>query len=151
MDDMDMPMEPAVPAWLTPLAWTYIALSLLSAAVIAADIYLARRRHDSVATELVWVTTALYLGPFAIPLYLSRGRTNASTAGSGRGTGTGTGTARRSDGAAVAVLPGGGASAVAHLIGVPLVVAAGWTIAGQAMWPMIVVIAVLAIVMLAVY
>ena len=142
MDDMNMPMEPAVPAWLTPLAWTYIALSLLSAAFIAADIYLARRRHDTVATELVWVTTALYLGPFAIPLYLSRGRA---------GTGTGTGTARRSDGAAVAVLPGGGASAVAHLIGVPLVVAAGWTIAGLAMWPMIIVIAVLAIVMLAVY
>lgn len=49
------------------------------------------------------------------------------------------------------MLPGGGASAVAHLIAVPLVVAVGWTIAGLAMWPMILVIAVLATVMLAVY
>ncbi len=137
-------MRSAVPDWLTPVAWTYIALSLLSAAFIAADIYLARRRHDSVATELVWITSALYLGPFAIALYLSRGRADATTAPSD-------GTPRKADGTAVAVLPGGGASAVAHLIAVPLVVAVGWTIAGLAMWPMIIVIAILAIAMLAVY
>ncbi len=142
---MDMPMRSAVPDWLTPVAWTYIALSLLSVAVIAADIYVARRRHDSVATELVWISSALYLGPFAIPLYLSRGR-----AGRTSSTST-TGDAGAADGSAVAVLPGGGASAVAHLIGVPFVVAVGWTIAGLAMWAVIPVIAVLVIVMLAVY
>ena len=139
-----MDMESAVPAWLTPVAWTYIALSLLSAAVIAADIYLGRRRHNSVAVELVWIVSGLYLGPFAVAFYLSRGRTNADPAPAGS-------SARTSDDAAVAVLPGGGASAVAHLIAVPIVVAVGWTIAGQAMWPMIIVIAVLAIAMLAVY
>jgi len=37
------------------------------------------------------------------------------------------------------------------MIAVPLVVAVGWTIAGLAMWPMILVIAVLATVMLAFY
>ena len=139
-----MDMESAVPAWLTPVAWTYIALSLLSAAVIAADIYLGRRRHNSVAVELVWIVSGLYLGPFAVAFYLSRGRTNADPAPAGS-------SARTSDDAAVAVLPGGGASAVAHLIAVPIVVAVGWTIAGQAMWPRIIVIAVLAIAMLAVY
>ena len=139
-----MDMSSAVPDWLTPVAWTYIALSLLSVAFIAADIYLGRRRHDRVATELVWITSALYLGPFAIPVYLSRGRTHASSTAVD-------GTARQTNETAIAVLPGGGASAVAHLIAVPLVVAVGWTIAGLAMWPMIIIIAILVTVMLAVY
>ena len=137
-----MDMSSAVPDWLTPVAWTYIVLSLLSAALIVADIYVARRRHDSVATELVWITSALYLGPFAIPLYLRLGRAATSSADDG---------AARSGRSAVAVLPGGGASAVAHLIAVPFVVAVGWTIAGMAMWPMILLIAVLVVIMLAVY
>ncbi|MGB3769765.1 MAG: DUF4396 domain-containing protein [Rhodococcus sp. (in: high G+C Gram-positive bacteria)] len=48
-------------------------------------------------------------------------------------------------------LPGGSASAAAHLIGVPLVVASGLTIAGIDLWVMIIVIAVLATAMLYVY
>ena len=142
---MNMPMRSAVPDWLTPVAWTFITLSLLSAAVIAVDIYLLRRRHHSVAAELVWITSALYLGPFAVAVYRRHGRANPTSA---------TAIARldaNPDNTAVAVLPGGGASAVAHLIAVPAVVAVGWTIAGLAMWPMILVIAVLATVMLAIY
>ncbi len=139
-----MNMATAVPDWLTPVAWIYIAFSLLSAALIIADIYVARRRHVSVATELVWITSALYLGPFALPLYLRLGRTHASST-------VAAGTEAGPASTAVAVLPGGGASAVAHLIAVPFVVAVGWTIAGMAMWPMILVIAVLVIAMLAVY
>jgi len=142
---MDMTMRSAVPDWLTPVAWTYITLSLLSAAFIAFDIYLLRRRHHLVATELVWITSALYLGPFAVAVYLSKGRANPTS------TTVTAGSAGEAGGTAVAVLPGGGASAVAHLLAVPLVVAVGWTIAGLAMWPMILVIAVLAVVMLVVY
>jgi hypothetical protein len=142
---MDMTMQSAVPDWLTPVAWTYITLSLLSAAVIAFDIYLLRRRHLGVATELVWITSALYLGPVAVAAYLRKGRANRTS------TTVADGGAAEPAGTAVAVLPGGGASAVAHLVAVPLVVAVGWTIAGLAMWPMILVIAVLAVVMLAVY
>jgi hypothetical protein len=138
-------MRSAVPDWLTPVAWAYIALSLLSAAFIAFDIYLLRRRRLSVATELVWITSALYLGPFAVAGYLRRGRAHPTSK-----TATAD-TAEKAETTAVAVLPGGGASAVAHLIAVPFVVAVGWTIAGAAMWPMILVIAVLAVVMLAVY
>ena len=137
-------MHSAVPGWLTPVAWTYLALSVLSAVVIAADVYLARRRHPSAAAELVWITAALYLGPFAVLLYLSKGRTGTSTSTSEQ-------RIERTADPATAVLPGGSASAVAHLIGVPLVAAAGWTIAGMAMWPMIIVIAVLAVVLLAAY
>ncbi|MBC7631799.1 hypothetical protein, partial [Aeromicrobium sp.] len=127
-------MRSAVPDWLTPVAWTYITLSLLSAALIASNIYLLRRRHRGIATELVWITSALYLGPFAVAVYLRRGRAHPAFK-----TGT-AGIAGEAKGTAVAVLPGGGASAVAHLIAVPLVVAVGWTIAGLAMWPMILVI-----------
>lgn len=138
-------MRSAVPDWLTPVAWTYIALSLLSVAVIAGDIYLLRRRQLGVASELVWITSALYLGPFAVAGYARRGRANHTSS---------TVTPElvpQAEGTAVAVLPGGGASAVAHLVAVPLVAAVGWTIAGLAMWPMILVIAVLATVMLAIY
>ena len=139
-----MDMASAVPDWLTPVAWVYIALSLLSVVVIAVDIYRVHHRHDDVGTELVWITSALYLGPFAVPVYLSRGRTTRSSSTAGA-------TTSRTHEAALAVLPGGGASAVAHLIAVPFVVAVGWTIAGVAMWPMILLIAVLVVLMLAVY
>ena len=140
-----MNMGSAVPDWLTPVAWTFLTLSVLSAAFIAADIYLGRRRHNTIATELVWIASGLYLGPFAIAFYLHRGRTDTGAAPA-----DGSGTTGRRD-AAVALLPGGGASAVAHLIAVPFVVAVGWTIAGLAMWPMILIIAVLVVVMVAVY
>lgn len=148
--NMTMDMGSAIPGWLTPVAWTYIALALLSTAVIAADIYLNRRRHDNIASELVWVTSGLYLGPFAIPVYMARGRTAATTASTSDPT-SANAVATKPEDAAVAVLPGGGASAVAHLLAVPLVAAIGWTIAGLAMWPMILVIAVFATLMLAVY
>lgn len=137
-------MQSAIPSWLAPVAWTFIALSLISTTFIAADIYLRRRRHTSVAYELVWITSGLYLGPFALPVYLSRGRAPVASTG-GRDVGASSGDT------AVAVLPGGGASAVAHLIAVPFVVAVGWTIAGLAMWPMILLIGLLVIVMLAVF
>ncbi len=140
---MNMTMGSAVPGWLTPVAWAYIALALLATAVIAADIYVGRHRHHNVASELVWMTSGLYLGPFAVPMYLSRGRTDTAT--------TNAETADEPEDAVAAVLPGGGASAVAHLIAVPFVAAIGWTIAGMAMWPMILVIAVLVVVMLTVY
>ena len=139
---MDM-SESFIPSWLTPVAWIFLTLSVLSAAFIAADIYLGRRRHSSVASELVWIASGLYLGPFAIAFYLNRGRTNTDSAPAD-------GTTSKPD-TAVALLPGGGASAVAHLIAVPFVVAIGWTIAGLAMWPMILIIAVLVVVMVAVY
>lgn len=143
---MDMTMASAVPDWLTPVSWTYITLSLLSVAYIAFDIYLLRRRHSGVATELVWISSALYLGPFAVMAYLRYGRANTPSASVADGD-----VEEYQGGTAVAVLPGGGASAVAHLIAVPVVAGIGWTIAGMAMWPMILVIAVLAVAMLAAY
>lgn len=138
-----MDMTNRVPDWLTPIAWTYITLALLSAAAIAYDIYARRHRHSTVAAELVWVTSALYLGPFAVALYARHGRT-AHNSGTSQ-------TADTAQPGAVAGLPGGGASAVAHLIGVPLVIASGLTIAGINLWVMIIVIGLLAMALLFVY
>ena len=36
-------------------------------------------RHSHLAAELVWVGSALYLGPFALALYARQGRTPAGT------------------------------------------------------------------------
>ena len=141
---MDMQMTNRVPDWLTPVAWIYIALSLTAAAYIAFDIYARRQRQSSAAAELVWVTSALYLGPLAVPLYHRHGRPRAFGH-----TADPVGVPQQPT--AVAGLPGGSASAVAHLIGVPLVIASGLTIAGIDLWVMIIVIGVLAMTLLFIY
>jgi len=48
---MDMQMTNRVPDWLTPVAWLFIALALLSAAAIALDIFARRHRHNTVVVE----------------------------------------------------------------------------------------------------
>lgn len=144
---MDMQMTNRVPDWVAPIAWTYIALSLLTTALLAFDVYGRRRHHSDAADKLVWVTSALYLGPFALPLYRRHGRTQAAHLHAAH---AGAGDAGQPP-AALAGLPGGGASAVAHLIGVPLVIASGITIAGTDLWVMILVIGALAIALLVLY
>jgi len=131
-----MDMASRVPDWLTPVSWIFIALALVSAAAIAVDVYGLRRRHATVAEEVVWVTSALYLGPFALPLYARHGRAPRD---------------HDEQPGAVAGLPGGAASALAHLVGVPLVVVSGLTIAGIDLWVMILVIGALAMALLFVY
>lgn len=138
---MTMDMTANVPGWLTPVAWIILTITVTSAAVIAVDIYRHHRRHHTtVSSKVVWVTSALYLGPVAIALYLRHGR----EAGKGQ-------TSPDTAPTVVSGLPGGSASAVAHLIGVPLVLASGLTIAGIDLWVMIIVIGVVAIVLLAVH
>ncbi|WP_082480866.1 DUF4396 domain-containing protein [Aeromicrobium sp. Leaf291] len=136
---MNMNMTNNVPDWLTPIAWAFIALAVLSAALIAIDIYGRGRRHRTVATEVVWVCSGLYLGPAALWLYFKSGRAPARTGHVDRDSAAS---------AASVSLPGGAASAVAHLVGVPLVLASGLTIAGIDLWVMLLVIGALAIVLL---
>lgn len=121
-----------VPSWVTPVAWTWIALCLASAGV------LALRRRPSDPQGVVWLATALYLGPLALLLHARserrhRGHEYDRSAEVDR------------------VLPGGAASALAHVVGVPLVVLSGLTIAGTDLWVMILVIGVVAIALLAAY
>ena len=59
-----------VPAWLTIISWTFLALALASAAAITADIYLRGYRQHMKVMEAVWPITALYFGPLALPAYL---------------------------------------------------------------------------------
>ncbi|WP_299058436.1 DUF4396 domain-containing protein [uncultured Nocardioides sp.] len=134
-----MSMSSRVPDWLTPLAWCWIAVSLLSAALIAVRV-LRGRGTGSPAADLVWVSTALYLGPFAVALHHRHGARAPGAADVNDPSPT-----------LVAGLPGGAASALAHLVGVPLVVASGLTIAGIDLWPMILVIGVVAVLLLTAY
>ncbi|KQS54502.1 hypothetical protein ASG36_20565 [Geodermatophilus sp. Leaf369] len=138
--DMNTTMGAALPDWLTPLAWTYGLLALLSAAMIATDVWARGHRHRTVTAEITWVGAALFLGPAALVLYRRYGRKPHPGA-------------RPTDARPVVVdsLPGGTASALAHLVGVPLVIASGLTIAGTDLWVMIAVIAVVAIALLAVH
>ncbi len=57
-----------VPDWVTPIAWTFVVLALVSAAVIVVDV-VRGRRHGSAAADTVWVAAALYLGPAAVVLH----------------------------------------------------------------------------------
>jgi len=121
-----------VPGWLTALAWAGVTLGVVSALLIARDV-LANHRGWSWTEKVVWISSGLYLGPLAV--WLER-RWAAR-----RGTPT----------VARTGLAGGAASALAHLVGVPLVVLSGLTIAGIDLWPMILVIAVLATTLLAIF
>ena len=63
-----------VPAWLTIVSWIFIGFGLLSAALIAADIYLLGYRERVKIMEAVWPLTALYAGPLGLVAYFRWGR-----------------------------------------------------------------------------
>jgi hypothetical protein len=130
-----------VPAWLTPLAWLFVALAVVAAVAVAVDIYGRGYRQQARPMEGVWVLSALWLGPLTLPLYLRLGRPHSPKWQQEQRVGA----AEHLPGAATrGGLPGGAASLVAHVIGVPLVLATGLTIAGLDLYAMIAVIAVLA-------
>jgi hypothetical protein len=130
---MQMDMMMSVPAWLTALSWAFVVASVVSAAVIAFDVFARGHRQPTRTMEVVWPVSALYLGPFALLLYRRWGRPRSTPVVAATG------------------LAGGAASALAHLVGVPLVVLSGLTIAGIDLWPMILVIAVIATALLAAF
>jgi hypothetical protein len=127
----EMMME--VPGWLTALAWAWVTACLVSVAVIARDVFARGRRQPSKTLDGVWPASALYLGPIAVVMYMRWGRSRSTSTTAAGG------------------LAGGAASALAHLVGVPLVVLSGLKIAGIDLWPMILVIAVIATALLAAF
>ena len=146
--DMDKNMNEMgtmIPGWLTAISWAYVGLALLCAAIILYDVYGRGYRQPTGVMGVVWPITALYFGPLALPAYQRWGRLRSEKW-------------RREHGsapekslpvaAATGGIPGGAASAVGHVIGVPLVVLTGLTIAGQSLWVMILVIAAIATVLL---
>lgn len=149
MDEMQMQ---ALPGWVTPLATVFLVAAVLTALAVAFDIYGRGNRQRVAVLEPVWVISALWLGPFALPLYARFGRPSSPA----QQVGTGQAGLRQpvSPTAAAATtggLAGGAASLIGHLIGVPLVIVAGWTLLGVDMFAMIAVIAVLAVAMLAAF
>lgn len=135
---MDMSMMNMPPAWWAPAAWIYLITSVLSAGLLAYDIYGRRHLLRVPAMKAVWPVSALFLGPLAMLLYARWGRLRMEDP------------ARHSrmTWILLALLPGAAASTVAHLIGVPVVFGAGWTIAGETLWAVALFILILATLML---
>lgn len=129
-----------VPGWLTPVAWVYLGISLASAGAIAYVIYGRGRRSHSPAMDIAWIVGAMYLGPLVLFMFQRTQDFAASPQVPAK---------RREVDHVPATLRGGllggAASAIAHVLGVPLVVLTGLTIAGLDLWAMIAVITVLAI------
>jgi hypothetical protein len=138
---MDMNMDNMIPGWLTAVSWAFVALALLCAAAILYDVYGRGYRQPNSLMNVVWPITALYFGPLALPAYYRWGRPRSEKWQRKHGSGP---EKSLPVAAATGGIPGGAASAVGHVIGVPLVVLTGLTIAGQSLWVMILVIAVIA-------
>ncbi|MES1945151.1 integral membrane protein [Salinisphaera sp. PC39] len=137
-----------IPLWLTLLAWAVTGVGLLCATIILADIYLGGYRQAMTSWEAVWPITAVYAGPLALIAYYRWGRPATPKWQQRHGTPPALGLDAT---AAVETLPGGAASFIGHLIAVPIVVATGVTIAGQGVWPMILLIAAFALPLLAAF
>ena len=142
---MEMHSSAGLPGWVQPLATTWVALSVLVALAVAFDIYARGYRQRSVAVEAVWVISALWLGPFVLPLYAKAGRSRSAKwkaqQAADRPLDLATETAAGS-------LPGAAASTISHVVAVPFVLATGLSLFGLPMYAMIGIILVLAIAML---
>lgn len=143
-----MEMQNMTPAWLTTVAWLYLVAAVLSAAVLTYHIYGRKDGQRVLAMKPVWPISALFLGPVAILMYSRWGRERVA---SGPNDSSSPSRPSRIALVLVALLPGAAASAVAHLIGVPVVFGAGWTIAGLALWAVALFIAVLATALLFIF
>ena len=144
---MDMDTQ-ALPGWVQPVATVFVALSVLTALAIAYDIYGRGYRQRVRSMEGVWAISALWLGPFALPLYARAGRPRTSKWQAEHTPDPQLGLATE---AASGGLAGGAASLIGHVLGVPLVLASGLSLFGVSMFAMIAVIAVMAIAMLFVF
>ncbi len=131
----------STPGWLTPVSWSFVGLALVSAAYIAYDVFGRGHRQRVGAMNVIWPSTALYFGPLAIWAYARYGRPQSEKWQAEHG-------AASEKDASVAALtggtPGGAASLVGHVLGVPLIVVSGLTIAGLDLWAMIAAVAVIA-------
>lgn len=146
MADMSDMVE--APGWVTALGWTVTGFGVAAAIVVLADIYLARHRQPVPGMAAVWAITSIYAGPLALWAYYRWGRP-ASPRWQRRNAGSPQ--VGPSAAAAVQTLPGGAASFIGHAIAVPIVMGTSMTIAGRAVWPMILLIAVFALPLLVVF
>ncbi|MDX8150205.1 DUF4396 domain-containing protein [Patulibacter brassicae] len=134
-------MGSGLPTWLTTVSWLWIVAAVLSAAVVLFDLYGGGRRPQRPLMAAIWPLSALYLGPLAIVLQRRDARRRAAA----------TSTSSDAEAGLALGLHGGVASGLAHIVGVPIVVLTGLTIAGFDMWAMVAIITVLATIMLVLF
>lgn len=108
MDDMG-----ATPGWLTAISWLFVVLAVVCAVVVVYDVYGRGYRQRARPMELVWPLAALSTGPLALALYSRFGRPRSEKWQREHGTSYEGGLTAI---AATGGLPGGVASAVAHVI-----------------------------------
>ncbi len=130
------------PTWVTMTGWVVTGIGALVALAILVDIYPRRNRQPIPAMEAVWPITAIYAGPLALWAYYRWGRPVAPRWQQQHGRRPDSGLAAT---VALRTIPGGVASFIGHGLAVPIVMGAGMTIAGRAVWPMILLIAVFAV------
>lgn len=143
-----MMMAIPAPQWVTLAAWIVTILGVMLAGVMLADICLRGYRQPLRAMEAVWPITAIYAGPVAWWAYYRWGRPATARWQQRHGRAPRLGPAAE---AAVQTIPGGAVSFVGHMIAMPLVMWTGWTIAGQGVWPMMLLIAAFALPLLIVF
>jgi hypothetical protein len=134
-------MGSGLPTWLTTLSWLWIAAAVLSAAVVLFDLYGRGSRPQRPLTAAIWPLSALYLGPLVVVLQRRDARRRAAAAAA----------LPETDAGLALGLQGGVASGLAHIVGVPIVVVTGLTIADVDMWAMVAIITVLATIMLVLF
>jgi hypothetical protein len=132
------------PTWFTVVSWVFIGLGLLCAAMILYDVFGRGYRQRIGAMEAVWPITAIYFGPLALLAYYRWGWGRPQSRKWQEEHGDPPKKSLPAE-AATGATPCGAASFLAHLVAVPLVVLLGLTIAGRGIWPMIILIAVLAL------
>jgi len=141
-------MTVPAPAWVSVLAWLVTAIGALAAVGITIDIGVGRYRQPLRAMEAVWPITAVYAGPLAWWAYYRWGRPASARWQRQHQRAPRPGPAAA---AAVQTIPGGAVSFVGHTIAMPLVMWTGWTIGGQGVWPMMLLIAAFALPLLVVF
>jgi Domain of unknown function (DUF4396) len=62
------------PAWLQSISAIYVPLSIASAILVIADIFLLGRRQNMLVMEAAWPLTILYWGPIGLLFYFWFGR-----------------------------------------------------------------------------
>lgn len=66
------------PHWIAAVARVYTPLSILTALLVAADIFLLHRRQRMAIMDAVWPLTMLYFGPLGLIFYAWFGRAPAT-------------------------------------------------------------------------
>ncbi|MBX3388857.1 MAG: DUF4396 domain-containing protein [Phycisphaeraceae bacterium] len=117
------------------IAVVSLVVAFVSFVVVAGDIALGRRQHMWIM-NLVWPLTMLYAGPIGLWAYYSFGRRKAHGAGHAMTDARGSMKPKSPGWRAVATgtLHCGSGCTLGDIVGESLVGAAGWTLAGKAMW-----------------